>query len=137
MVHRALLGSLERFFGVLVEHYGGSFPGLACPGTGPGPPGDGCAGSVRRVHREGAERAGIQRGIGLPPEKIGAKVRDGAMQKISVPPCRQESARPGLVPSPCEPAVWTWGRCRSTPSRRGLEEEVGLRANETRLTARG
>ena len=26
MVHRALLGSLERFFGVLVEHYGGAFP---------------------------------------------------------------------------------------------------------------
>jgi len=26
MVHRALLGSLERFFGVLIEHYGGAFP---------------------------------------------------------------------------------------------------------------
>jgi len=26
MVHRALLGSLERFFGVLIEHFGGSFP---------------------------------------------------------------------------------------------------------------
>jgi len=26
MVHRALLGSLERFFGILVEHYGGAFP---------------------------------------------------------------------------------------------------------------
>jgi len=26
MIHRALLGSLERFFGVLIEHYGGAFP---------------------------------------------------------------------------------------------------------------
>ena len=26
MVHRALLGSLERFFGVLIEHYAGAFP---------------------------------------------------------------------------------------------------------------
>jgi threonyl-tRNA synthetase len=26
MVHRALLGSLERFFGILIEHYGGRFP---------------------------------------------------------------------------------------------------------------
>jgi threonyl-tRNA synthetase len=26
MVHRALMGSLERFFGVLIEHYGGAFP---------------------------------------------------------------------------------------------------------------
>jgi threonyl-tRNA synthetase len=26
MVHRALLGSMERFFGVMIEHYGGAFP---------------------------------------------------------------------------------------------------------------
>ncbi len=31
MVHRALLGSLERFFGVLVEHYGGAFPAWLAP----------------------------------------------------------------------------------------------------------
>lgn len=26
MLHRALMGSLERFFGILIEHYGGTFP---------------------------------------------------------------------------------------------------------------
>lgn len=26
MIHRAILGSLERFFGVLIEHYAGDFP---------------------------------------------------------------------------------------------------------------
>lgn len=31
MVHRALLGSLERFFGILVEHYGGAFPTWLAP----------------------------------------------------------------------------------------------------------
>ena len=31
MVHRALLGSLERFFGVLIEHYGGAFPAWIAP----------------------------------------------------------------------------------------------------------
>jgi threonyl-tRNA synthetase len=31
MVHRALLGSIERFFGVLIEHYGGDFPLWLCP----------------------------------------------------------------------------------------------------------
>jgi threonyl-tRNA synthetase len=31
MVHRALLGSIERFFGVLLEHYGGAFPVWLCP----------------------------------------------------------------------------------------------------------
>jgi threonyl-tRNA synthetase len=31
MVHRALLGSLERFFGVLIEHYAGNFPMWLAP----------------------------------------------------------------------------------------------------------
>ena len=31
MIHRALLGSMERFFGVLIEHYGGAFPALLAP----------------------------------------------------------------------------------------------------------
>jgi threonyl-tRNA synthetase len=31
MVHRALLGSLERFFGVLIEHFGGAFPAWLAP----------------------------------------------------------------------------------------------------------
>ena len=31
MVHRALLGSMERFFGVLIEHYGGAFPPWLAP----------------------------------------------------------------------------------------------------------
>lgn len=31
MIHRALLGSIERFFGILVEHYGGAFPVWLAP----------------------------------------------------------------------------------------------------------
>jgi threonyl-tRNA synthetase len=31
MIHRALLGSLERFFGVLIEHFGGAFPVWLAP----------------------------------------------------------------------------------------------------------
>ena len=31
MIHRALLGSMERFFGVLIEHYGGAFPAWLAP----------------------------------------------------------------------------------------------------------
>ena len=31
MVHRALLGSMERFFGVLIEHYAGAFPVWLAP----------------------------------------------------------------------------------------------------------
>ena len=36
MVHRALLGSIERFLGVLIEHYAGAFPDLAGSGAGGG-----------------------------------------------------------------------------------------------------
>ena len=31
VVHRALLGSLERFMGILIEHYGGAFPAWLAP----------------------------------------------------------------------------------------------------------
>ena len=34
MVHRAILGSMERFMGILIEHYGGAFPGVAGPDAG-------------------------------------------------------------------------------------------------------
>ena len=34
MIHRAILGSLERFFGVLLEHNAGAFPGVAGAGSG-------------------------------------------------------------------------------------------------------
>ena len=34
MIHRALLGSMERFVGILIEHYAGALPGLAGAGAG-------------------------------------------------------------------------------------------------------
>ena len=34
MVHRAILGSMERFMGVLIEHYGGAFPVWLAPDPG-------------------------------------------------------------------------------------------------------
>ena len=39
MIHRALLGSMERFAGILIEHYGGAVPALAGAGPGGGPAG--------------------------------------------------------------------------------------------------
>ena len=34
MIHRALFGSIERFFGVLLEHYAGAFPAWLAPRAG-------------------------------------------------------------------------------------------------------
>ena len=36
MIHRALFGSVERFFAILLEHYAGAFPDLARARAGPG-----------------------------------------------------------------------------------------------------
>ncbi len=82
MVHRALLGSLERFFGVLVEHYGGAFPlWLAPEQVRVLPITDkqvGAADSLAGVLREKGFRVGVDCGA----EKIGAKIRDAQMSKI-------------------------------------------------------
>jgi len=82
MVHRALLGSLERFFGVLVEHYGGAFPlWLAPEQVRVLPITDKQAEAGERVAaalRERGFRVGLDRGA----EKIGAKIRDAQMAKI-------------------------------------------------------
>ena len=50
MVHRALLGSIERFLGVLIEHYAGAFPDLAGAGSGGGHP---HCGTASRICPEG------------------------------------------------------------------------------------
>jgi threonyl-tRNA synthetase len=82
MVHRALMGSLERFFGVLIEHYGGAFPlWLAPEQVRILPITDkqlAAADRTAELLREQGFRVGVDRGA----EKIGAKIRDAQMQKV-------------------------------------------------------
>ena len=54
MVHRALYGSIERFFGILIEHYAGAFPGVAGAGAGDRAADHRPADRVRAVRREAA-----------------------------------------------------------------------------------
>ncbi|MGZ5488038.1 MAG: threonine--tRNA ligase [Candidatus Aminicenantales bacterium] len=82
MVHRALLGSLERFFGVLIEHYNGSFPLWLAP--------------VQTVILPIAERheayakslddklraGGLRSTVDLSREKVGKKIRQAEVEKI-------------------------------------------------------
>ncbi len=82
MVHRALLGSLERFFGVLVEHYGGAFPVWLAPVQVVLIP-------IADKHVEYARSvAGQLRAAGLrvevndSGERMQAKIRDAQMLKI-------------------------------------------------------
>ncbi|HVO37468.1 MAG TPA: threonine--tRNA ligase [Spirochaetia bacterium] len=82
MVHRALLGSLERFFGVLVEHYGGAFPVWLAPVQVMAIPVAsafvGYAEEVVRTLRSRGVRAEIDRG----DDRMNAKIRNAQNQKI-------------------------------------------------------
>ena len=82
MLHRAILGSLERFIGILIENYAGIFPLwlapvqiMICNIT------DRQADYARDVHQF-FEKQGIRAKIDLRNEKIGFKIREHAMQKI-------------------------------------------------------
>jgi threonyl-tRNA synthetase len=82
MVHRALLGSMERFFGVLIEHYGGAFPVWLAPVQAVLIP-------ITDRHVPYAQEVAQQlRAVGLRvqvddrSERMSAKIRDAQLQKI-------------------------------------------------------
>ncbi len=82
MVHRALLGSLERFFGVLVEHYAGAFPlWLAPEQIRVLPINDKVLEAAGKI-QEALLEAGFRVRIDRSSEKLGAKIRDAQIEKI-------------------------------------------------------
>jgi len=82
MIHRALLGSIERFFGVLIEHYAGNFPlWLAPVQVKVLPITDNFNEYARQVHLE-LDAAQIRSEIDDRSEKIGAKIRDAELMKV-------------------------------------------------------
>lgn len=82
MVHRAILGSLERFMGALIEQYGGAFPTWLAPVQAIILPiSEKYLEYSRQVEKELKEH-GLRVEIDLRGEKIGAKIRNAQMQKI-------------------------------------------------------
>ena len=82
MVHRTLLGSLERFFGVLTEHYAGAFPVWLMPVQAVVIPiADRHNGYAEQVLAE-LKQAGIRAEVNLSSDRMNAKIRDAQMQKI-------------------------------------------------------
>ncbi len=82
MVHRALYGSVERFFGVLIEHYAGAFPVWLSPVQVAMIP-------IAERHVEYAGKvasqlraAGVRVEVDSRNEKMNAKIREHAMQKV-------------------------------------------------------
>src|SRR5918993_829002 len=82
VIHRALLGSLERFIGILIEHYGGAFPFWLAPVQ------------VRLIpvgedHRDAAQEiagglrdAGFRVDVDERDETVGKRIREGELEKI-------------------------------------------------------
>ena len=82
MIHRALLGSLERFFGVLIEHYAGAFPVWLSPVQAALIPiADRHLDYARKVEAE-LRKAGLRVMVDERPERMNAKIRDAQNQKI-------------------------------------------------------
>ena len=82
MVHRALFGSIERFFGVLIEHYAGAFPVWLSPVQVSMIP-------ISERHAEYANKVadqlkaiGVRVEVDARNEKMNAKIREHAMQKV-------------------------------------------------------
>ncbi|MEJ2054797.1 MAG: threonine--tRNA ligase, partial [Calditrichaceae bacterium] len=82
IIHRALMGSLERFFGILIEHYGGAFPLWLAPVQAIILP-------ITDSHTEYAEKIknemlakDIRVELDARNEKVGFKIREAELQKI-------------------------------------------------------
>jgi threonyl-tRNA synthetase len=82
MIHRALMGSFERFIGILIEHYGGEFPLWLAPVQAQVLPiADRHADYARDVAAKLTD-AGIRAEVDERTESVGKKIREGELQKL-------------------------------------------------------
>ncbi len=82
MCHRALYGSVERFFGILIEHYAGAFPVWLAPVQATVLP---IADRHLDYARQVCDRlaaAGLRAQVDARPEKVNSKIREAQLQKI-------------------------------------------------------
>ena len=83
MLHRALLGSIERFFGVLLEHYAGAFPTWLAPVQVRGAAGGRGARGLRQARwSTRSARPGCASNYGAADDGLGKRIRHAKMEKI-------------------------------------------------------
>ncbi len=82
MIHRALFGSIERFFGVLTEHYSGAFPPWLAPVQAIGIPVADTFGDYLGDVIAQMRKAGIRAELDSSDDRMQKKVRNAQMQKI-------------------------------------------------------
>jgi len=82
MVHRALFGSVERFFGVLIEHYAGAFPFWLAPVQVAVLPITDRINEYAETVANELKQAGFRVDLNSKSDKIGAKIRGAQLQKV-------------------------------------------------------
>src|SRR6476646_7111428 len=82
MVHRALYGSIERFFGILIEHYAGAFPVWLAPVQAIVLPITDRQTEYARSVAKQLEDAGVRVTVDERSEKVNLKIRDAQLQKV-------------------------------------------------------
>jgi threonyl-tRNA synthetase len=82
MVHRALYGSIERFFGILIEHYAGAFPVWLAPVQAIVLPITDRQTEFARALQKQLDDAGIRATVDDRSEKVNFKIREAQLQKI-------------------------------------------------------
>jgi threonyl-tRNA synthetase len=82
MVHRALYGSIERFFGILIEHYAGAFPVWLAPVQVVVMPITDRQQEYAKTVHEKLEAAGLRAHLDHRKEKVNLKIREAQLQKV-------------------------------------------------------
>jgi threonyl-tRNA synthetase len=82
MIHRAILGSIERFMGILIEHYGGDFPLWLAPVQAAVLPVSDRFNAYAEKAAAAMRAAGLRPDTDLASDKVGAKIRRAMLRKI-------------------------------------------------------
>ena len=82
MVHRALMGSIERFFGILIEHYGGAFPVWLAPVQAVIVPIADRHVEFAREVADGLKKVGLRINVDDRSDRMNAKIRDAEKKKV-------------------------------------------------------
>jgi len=98
MVHRTLLGSIERFIGILIEHYKGNFPVWLAPvQVRVLPISDKYVEYAEKIHRK-LSSLGVRSELDASPTTVSYKIREAEMQKIPfMVICGKREAESGVV----------------------------------------
>ena len=148
MVHRALFGSIERFFGILLEHYAGAFPVWLAPVQAVVLPITDRQLDYARQVRDRLDAAGIRATIDDRSEKVNLKIRDAQLQKDPVHAGGRRSRSADRSGRRAQPQARRSGRkipgfvyrgpaeTNRYKSRRGVSALVVVRAKSRRAASR-